>query len=275
VSNLRDELQERHACQQTCTFALWCPRSDICTLSDLTQRNRRGEFHLCSFIDAPKPRTHTWVPITKTRTQKLAGSLLQCCAQHPHMGLPCRQAHCFSWRHSWLCWRQHPVEWWHALPSSACFLTCSMRTWTHTERIAWRCECFLGCLSSMPMLAGHIPLAGLRFSPVSWSAHLLRHQKPRSLPPHAALQVAEGPWYLIFYCLCSLSWACWLACTAFNTAPLPWYIWTQDSEGNYERLVEVLDVDDGAGWGFLSMLLRGEASALQLSQHRFLSPFNQ
>ena len=49
---------------------------------------------------------------------------------------------------------------------------------------------------------------------------------------------------------------------------------TQDSDGNFERVVEVLDEDDGAGWDFLSALLRGEASALQLSQHPFLSPFN-
>lgn len=49
----------------------------------------------------------------------------------------------------------------------------------------------------------------------------------------------------------------------------------EDSEGNFDRMVQVLDEGEGEGWNFLSALLRGDASALQLSQHPFLSPFNQ
>lgn len=36
-------------------------------------------------------------------------------------------------------------------------------------------------------------------------------------------------------------------------------------------MVGVLDADMGAGWVFLGALLKGEASALELSRHRFLA----
>lgn len=45
----------------------------------------------------------------------------------------------------------------------------------------------------------------------------------------------------------------------------------QDTQ-QYGRLVELLDEQDGGGWELLSDMLRGDKSALQLTQHRFLVP---
>lgn len=46
---------------------------------------------------------------------------------------------------------------------------------------------------------------------------------------------------------------------------------TQDASGSFERLVEVMDAEGASGWSLLRELLKGEVSALQLSQHPFVN----